>query len=505
MTPFIIWSFYFIFQFVTIIGIQIQMNQNNLPVLSYNYDAPRKVYWYCEFGTREIISNEKSQKDFEPECVKLYKVYRYISQDGQEHFPFLRDHSTLGIRLKCAALNILNGKLLDCESDEKQDLHTTCKYTCNDGFTARSPNVTCDLTGQPHNVSAAWSIDHDYCIGNSSFNDPVSTANTMQENITTLVSPLQPNNEDVQKIFLISVIVGSLLIFAVVVVVLFVLKHRKKGSHDDSRKPVNENEEGFPELNSPLYSMYFLSKESDKKLKNKKNSNKDHSHKEPLDDQDLVNLVTASTDTSISTSIEIEEGFAELNLSSMPLLKESDKKLRNENSNKDRSHKEQLDKTLENLLVLATRDDATSLASEFNIDDCSVNSHEEGPTELCTTSVALFNQQTLTYRRELRGELEVIEGRHRCEALVGYITENLKRLGYSSENEIKVEEITYKDRTDEKVTDFFLLRMASYGDTIGMMLEYFHRMEAQNVVDVVLKVHNDCTYCKQFKPDTYKW
>lgn len=56
---------------------------------------------------------------------------------------------------------------------------------------------------------------------------------------------------------------------------------------------------------------------------------------------------------------------------------------------------------------------------------------------MCNATVELLKEQAYSYRKRLRAELEVIDGRSREQALIGYMEENARALDYVP-NEIKL-------------------------------------------------------------------
>lgn len=57
--------------------------------------------------------------------------------------------------------------------------------------------------------------------------------------------------------------------------------------------------------------------------------------------------------------------------------------------------------------------------------------------DMCNATVELLKEQAYSYRKRLRAELEVIDGRSREQALIGYMEENARALDYVP-NEIKL-------------------------------------------------------------------
>ncbi|CAG5132569.1 unnamed protein product, partial [Candidula unifasciata] len=113
--------------------------------LIYYWDVHHKIYYYCQFGTKEQI-----KLNFERQCFRRNKHMQHVLPDGTITFPYVAYGSDVGFVLKCR--DIPHVKLHNCS----KMLYTTCKYTCPGGSAAR--DITCELRGPQDNVTAQWSV-----------------------------------------------------------------------------------------------------------------------------------------------------------------------------------------------------------------------------------------------------------------------------------------------------------------------------------------------------------
>ncbi|CAG5132568.1 unnamed protein product, partial [Candidula unifasciata] len=172
------------------------------------------------------------------------------------------------------------------------------------------------------------------------------------------------------------------------------------------------------------------------------------------------------------------------------------------NVNEEDNYDTRIEEALTNFESMGSRFSSWEKMKQL-IEDDKVTVPESPPAqpqpEQCCASVSQLLEQSGTYRRNLRAQLEVISCRTREQALIGYMEQHMTLYGFQSRNELKVHEQTYQWQVDEKVSDFFLRMLAGYGVKIGYILEYFYQHKNWDAINVILQVHTDCPYCEMFR------
>ncbi|KAK0052443.1 hypothetical protein Bpfe_018027 [Biomphalaria pfeifferi] len=457
----------------------------------------------CTFGTDEQIQ----YSNIEPSCYEPYKNVMHLLPDGTKTQPYLpyRPFGDNGKILACET-EIPNGKLMECDY-KPYYVSTKCSVSCNSGYHSKSTNVSCLLMKPLSNVTVKWwPIDPcqprefyvttvyttpDETPGSapvltprkapvkSPSSAPVEPPSSAPDEPSSSAPVVTPSEASRISVLFTIVIVFSSLLGAVALILMFFMLYKRKAeqtpSHTYKISEQNFSDSAFGEL--PSWKRDMCIQEPSRTFTKLCEEN-------PTEASRFLPHLSNKVDICTDKDVKKETST---------LLPHTEDKL-------DRIEKEinNLQKTLINDEKQECADKTLSFLDEIK---CPVKSLESCcPIQVqgkCDVNIKFLLNQNINYRGKLRGELELIDGRPLTHSLAGYARSHWKDLGYASENQVKVIEESFKQRTDDKASDEFLQVMSQHGYTIGEMLEYFYQEQAHNVVDVVLEVHKDCHYCNQ--------
>ncbi|BFZ14596.1 hypothetical protein BsWGS_17635 [Bradybaena similaris] len=362
--------------------------------LIYEWDEHRKTNYYCQFATVEELNLIKPLRT----CLTNNKNMQHTLPDGTKTFPYAPEGPKIGFILKCG--NFPYGNLTGSCS---RYVYTNCSYTCGNSDVVHT--ATCNLMGPWTNVTTQWSFKEPCVLPKStSQRIPLSFHSNASSHLgLASIGNNSGGTEDTGHIIVGIVVAVFVLVLGVVLTVCFLIWRQKWKHKQQPECPAPEE----TQAQTNLFELP-LAPPTD------------------VEDEDVKQsfLPDLATQQEATAFTDLDDRFSHYNYAE------------NNTAYKGLEDKKLIEALFASKLDVESLDKITVGLSGTMSYSKPQNGFVDN-LEMCNATVELLKEQAYSYRKRLRAELEVIDGRSREQALIGYMEENARALDYMP-NEIKL-------------------------------------------------------------------